>query len=235
MTAEPFPDVTLVITSCGRHDLLRRTLASMEPWLARFPNRILVEDGPGEEAELARLREEGFTVLVNGRTLGQHAAVDRAYAEVRTPLIFHGEDDWEFLREPDIATAAAILEDGIDGHRNVSGVCFRDFTDQPGFRQETYRETVINGSRYRYSFEQRSQFNAFTFNPCLLRRDLVEVTGPYAAFKTEGRIARFLHRRAYVVVTELPGAVRHIGEGRHVPRRPTTLTARWKRLLGREV
>lgn len=235
MTVEPFPDVTLVVTSCGRYDLLRRTLASMDPWLARFPNRLLVEDGPGEEADLAYLRRSGFKVLVNGRTLGQHVAIDRAYAEIQTSFIFHVEDDWEFLREPDIVTAISILEAGIDGYQRVSSVCFSDRTELSWFCQETFREITINGSHYRYSLDPQHHQNAFTFHPHLLRCDFAKKIGPYSLFRSEGGIARFLYRRAYIVVTETPKCVRHIGDGRHIPIKRTTrimrLSIRWKRFL----
>ena len=36
--------------------------------------------------------------LVNAVQLGQMRSIDRAYAQVTTPLIFHCEDDWLFTR-----------------------------------------------------------------------------------------------------------------------------------------
>ena len=218
MKMDGHSDVTLVVTSCRRFDLLEKTLASMHPWLGRFPNRILVEDSSDRPQFLNDLESDGFSILINGSRLGQHKSIDNAYDRVETEFVFHCEDDWEFLVEPNFHAAKYILKNGIDGHKRVSVVTFRDTTGNKENNQSAYIEYEMMGSRYRYSFKQKSKYNSFTFNPTVLRRDLREVTGPYAEFLTEGSIARYLRRREYVVVTQVPGVVRHIGDDRGVKR-----------------
>ena len=213
-------DTTLVITSCRRFDLLEKTLASMRPWIGKFPNRIVVEDSDDRPQFFNDLESEGFSVLINGSSLGQHRSIDNAYGQVETDYIFHCEDDWEFLVEPNVCAAKHILKNGINGHRDFSLVSFRDSTRKEKHDQSTYREYELMGSRYRYSFKQRSKYNSFTFNPSMLRLDLHETTGSYAAFLTEGSIARYLRRRGYVVATQIPGVVRHIGVDRGIKRKP---------------
>ena len=221
-----YSDISLAITSCGRFDLLERTIASMRPWIDRFPHRFLVEDSAESPEIFNRLEDAGFTILVNGSNLGQHSSIDRMYSEIKTRFVFHCEDDWEFHREPNFAGAKFILDNGIGEYDKISLVCFRDFTDSPKHRQDTYREADILGSRYRYSFRPGSRYNSFTFNPSLLKRDLVDITGRYDSFLTEGSIARFLRKRGYIIVTEIPQVVRHIGGTRHVSRRKMTRRAR---------
>ena len=218
-------DVALAITSCGRFDLLQRTLASMRPWIDRFPHRFVVEDSAESPDIFNRLEEDGFTILVNGSNLGQHRSIDHMYARIDTKYILHCEDDWEFSREPDFEAARLVLDNGIGGHDRVSLVCFHDFTRYSKHRQDTYRYTDVLGARFRYSFNPGSRYNSFTFNPCVLRRDLTEVTGPYESFLTEGSIARFLRKRGYIIATEIPGLVRHIGETRHISRKKKTASA----------
>lgn len=90
-------DVTLVVTSCNRHDLLERTLRSLLAH-ADFPATVVVEDSPLEPpAWLWQMEGLGaITWVTNQRRKGQIYSIDRAYAEVKTPFIFHCEDDWQF-------------------------------------------------------------------------------------------------------------------------------------------
>jgi GT2 family glycosyltransferase len=94
------PQITFVVTSCGRFDLLAQTLDSFLRFnrapIARY---ALVEDS-GDEAVRDVVAEAGpsFDVLVNKERLGQLRSIDRAYETVTTPYIFHCEDDWRFLR-----------------------------------------------------------------------------------------------------------------------------------------
>ncbi|SFH03912.1 glycosyltransferase [Methylobacterium gossipiicola] len=102
-------DVTVVLTSCGRHDLLERTLASFRTWNTdrRVAEIVVVEDGPGDPAEICR--RHGARLIRLGRSCGQIAAIETGYAEVRTPYIFHLEDDWEFYRGGFIERSRAVL------------------------------------------------------------------------------------------------------------------------------
>ena len=216
-----YSDITLVITSCRRFGLLDRTIASMRPWINKLGERYIVEDS-GEFPDIFhRLeKDDGFTILRNGTNLGQHKSIDLAYANICTKYIFHCEEDWLFFREPNFHGAMHFLDNGIGEHDKISLVCFRDFTENPKHRQNTYQEVSAFGSQYKYSFRPGSRYNSFTFNPSILRRDLLGVTGPYGLFLTEGSIARFLRKRGYIIVTEIPGVVSHLGEESHVPRKP---------------
>lgn len=211
-------DTTLVITSCGRFDLLERTLASMHPWIGMFPNRIVVEDSGHTSQLFNQLKSDGFTILINGSSLGQHRSIDNAYCYIDTDFIFHCEDDWEFLEEPNFCGAKHILKNGIDEHTKLSVVSFRDSTRNEPNDQDAYREFELMGRWYRYSLRQKSKYNSFTFNPSVLRRDLYKMLGSYSDFLTEGSIARYLQQRGYVIVTQVPGVVRHIGDERGIAR-----------------
>ena len=134
-------DTALVVTSCGRFDLLERTLASMHPWIGRFSNRIIVEDSYHHPQLFNELESDGFTILINGSSLGQHRSIDNAYCKVGTDFIFHCEDDWEFLEEPNFFAAKHILANGVDGHTKLSVVSFRDSTRNEPNDQNTYRDS----------------------------------------------------------------------------------------------
>lgn len=102
-------DITVVVTSCNRHDLLERTLVSFrkfntDPGVARI---LVVEDGDGDPSEVCNRLDA--TLIRTGGRVGQIAAIDRAYEMVRTPFIFHLEDDWEFYRSGLMERSRGVL------------------------------------------------------------------------------------------------------------------------------
>ena len=106
-------DVTVVITSCARHDLLRKTLESFIKYntypVAEF---IIIEDSETPRPEWLGTVACGAPVrwIQNKHRRGQTYSIDRAYSEVKTPYIFHCEDDWEFLKSGFIEDSKSILE-----------------------------------------------------------------------------------------------------------------------------
>ena len=207
-------DITLVITSCNRFDLLERTLQSMHPWLEEIPHKVVVEDSDADPELFDCLRASGYRVIVNGRRLGQLPSIDIAYAECKTEFILHCEDDWEFVRRPNLEAACEILTEGIDGVGEFSVVCFRDVTGTKRCKSELFKDRMVQGSLFRYSFEQKYKFNYFSFNPGMLRYDFYQRYGPWRQFTNERSIARMMMRQGHCIARELPGNVRHIGKGR---------------------
>jgi hypothetical protein len=92
-------NVTVVLTSCGRQDLLEVTLDSFLQYNT-FPihDFIIIEDGPGDRNLdlIEKYRRFSFEWLCTGTRVGQIAAIDMAYRTVGTDYIFHCEDDWKF-------------------------------------------------------------------------------------------------------------------------------------------
>jgi hypothetical protein len=88
-------DVTVVLTSCGRPDLLRRTLDSFFAFndypLHRF---LLIEDSesPAVPALIRAQYADRVDLVVNRPRLGQIRSIDRAYQMVSSRYIFHCED-----------------------------------------------------------------------------------------------------------------------------------------------
>ncbi len=99
-------EITTVITSCNRHDLLHETLNSfvqVESGGMRPDRCIIVEDSdasmPCWLATNMRLYSAclgEITWLSNGFRQGQVKSIDLAYSLVTSEYIFHLEDDWRF-------------------------------------------------------------------------------------------------------------------------------------------
>lgn len=106
-------NITMVITSCGRHDLLKQTLESFIACVDIYPEKtVIIEDACLPKPEWLVYPELGDIVWIqNSVNRGQAYCIDRAYAEVKTDYIFHCEDDWLFLQPgPLMAQSLAILE-----------------------------------------------------------------------------------------------------------------------------
>src|SRR5260370_10478967 len=95
-------NITAVVTSCGRHDLLKSKLDSfigMKCGGAKPDACIIIEDGPESTPEWLKENIHYYSANVgkvqwiqNGRRLGQICSIDRAYEQVKTDLILHCED-----------------------------------------------------------------------------------------------------------------------------------------------
>jgi hypothetical protein len=221
----PAQDTTVVLTSCRRYDLLARTLESFhrhntDRGVART---IVVEDGDGDPSDVC-LRF-GAELIRTGARVGQMAAIDLAYAEVRTPYIFHLEDDWEFYRSGFIERSRAILE--TDPSSLI--VCLRAWNDTNGhplmFRSDD-RTFGVMATTF------NEVWHGFTLNPGLRRLVDYQRLGSYSkqpitvravhrnpslGLQLEIEASRFYFLRGFrAVILDEAGYIRHIGEGRHV-------------------
>lgn len=108
--------VTVVLTSCGRVDLLEKTLDSFFKFntypIERF---IITEDSAQEEVfdacnRLNKKYDNFIEFMFNKNKLGQSKSIDKAYSTVTTKYVFHCEEDWEFYRSGFIEDSIRILE-----------------------------------------------------------------------------------------------------------------------------
>lgn len=212
-------EITLVVTSCGRHDLLERTLRSFCQFNT-YPIKetVIVEDGPlPAPSWLWKLTSLGpRTWIANGPRMGQIYSVDRAYAEVNTEYIFHCEDDWEFFRAGFIEESLDILHDWP----SVLQVWMRDDSEHPVVKDHTYPFSYMKPE---WRKERGEGWSGFAFNPGLRRLCDYERIGSYGRHVSYDRkFCGELHlSRLYwdlgFVCAKIPAACKHIGGGnRHV-------------------
>lgn len=222
--------VTVVVTSCGRHDLLRRTLDSFYRCNTLPVQRtIVVEDGGEVPGHVRRAYEEReICWLSTGRRVGQIAAIDYAYSHVTTPYIFHLEDDWEFYRPSFIERSLVVLKHNV----KCLQVWIRAVSDTQRHPVEplVYRDDGVEWRRLSLQFKPKVRpWHGFSFNPGLRRlRDYVAVGGygRHAKFDfaepgdAESAISKvFRQRDFYAAILADEGGrgyVEHIGSNRHV-------------------
>ncbi|MGG7568539.1 hypothetical protein ACQ5SO_20480 [Rhodovulum sp. DZ06] len=235
-------DYTVVLTSCGRFDLLVRTIRSFLAHADIPPARFLVIEDSGNEAVRAALAQVDapIEVIVNSPQLGQMKSIDKAYATVDTPLIFHCEDDWEFFRSGFIAESAEVLAARPD----VSMVGLRPRAELNPRVRELPAERLESGLSY-IPFDPglHPEYFSYSFNPGLRRTAEAKRFMPFDPRGGEEDVSWAFKQEGFRIATLESPAVRHIGDERHVDdptkrKKPKTVLERlarstrkrWKRL-----
>jgi len=205
---------TLVVTSCGRFDLLEETLRSFYAHVDVAPHELIVVEDSADEHVRGVVASLGVPArtLVNGGRLGQMQAIDRAYAEVATPLIFHCEDDWLFTRGGFVGESAALLQALPD----VSMVGLRPRAELNPLVRQTPMERLGDIAYFRMDPTLHPEYFSHSFNPGLRRLADYTRLGPYAPLGQEPDVSYVFKKAGFRIANlEIP-AVQHIGWGRHV-------------------
>lgn len=212
-------DVTLVVTSCGRFDLLKRTLESF----ARFntyPIRacILTEDS-GDEAVFEALPagwREHTQVIVNRPKLGQIRSIDTAYGLVLTPYIFHCEDDWDFYRSGFMEDSKIALESSPEVLLVWLRSYYHDLRVHCPFHDRGPRK-VLRGVAFYPLTSDKPGWQGFSLNPGLRRlADYQRMDSYTTSGGEEKAVAQWYAERGFRAVILECDAVAHTGWVQHV-------------------
>lgn len=210
-----YDDVTMVLTSCNRLDLLEKTINSIsKETLDKIPTKILVDDSADSKcfSELRQQNENGYLIgwilLLNEVKLGQAASIDRAYSEVKTKYVFHCEDDWCFTDSDFIDRSLPILEK----YDNVLQVTFRNDSPHP-VCDEIYEDGT--DSEFEVLIPGYNGWPGFTYNPNIFRFSAYEEIKPIVG-KSERDVGLIYKDKELFTVALTKRVVNHIGGGRHV-------------------
>ena len=111
--------VTVVLTSCGRLDLLTKTIESFNKFNTYPITKFIFIDDSGDikfkkkanKILTSLLRKYDYSLIFNENRQGQIKSVDYAYSMVETPYIFHLEDDWEFYESYFIEHSFKLMDE----------------------------------------------------------------------------------------------------------------------------
>jgi hypothetical protein len=211
-------DVTLVVTSCGRFDLLRRTLLSFDRCNDTPLREVFITEDSGNEMARDCLPEHWrayATVFVNRPRLGQLASIDLAYAAVKTPWIFHCEDDWEFYRPAFIEDSRFLLEANPEALQVWLRSAAHDLALHSPYLSFGERQVSAGIPFYRV-YSAKAEWQGFSFNPGLRRLADYRRHAPYARFGGEKALSQiYAGEGRYALILE-NDAVLHTGWGEHV-------------------
>ena len=228
-------DVTAVITSCGRFDLLEETLDSFFEFNTYPIKKIIITEDSTEGKKLEKLiskykdKKQNFQLIVNETRLGQLKSIDKAYREIDTKYIFHCEDDWKFFKKGFIEKSIKLLEEDekilIVGLRSK-----KDFPENFFFD----KDYISNSGEHYYNVKEE----IFTYNPALRRKKDMDLFGLHEKLENqryEEVLSNFYKERGYKTVFFKEPAVEHIGNKRHVHfsknRKNTVLSFKIDRLI----
>jgi len=223
--SDPDNSVTLVITSCGRWELLIKTIQSFLAFNTYPITKCIVIDDSGYQQSIEFLRSilrMPTLIIQNIINLGQVPSVDIAYSLVDTKYIFHCEDDWEFFDY-------SFIEDSMDILEKYPEICHVSLRahDNNGHPHEP---DLIDDKFHYLESEYLGIWSGFTFNPGLRRLSDYLKFKPYyrlnevTPYTKKGGIAEMdiaIHyfKAGYrgVITKKVDGYVKHTGEGRHIP------------------
>lgn len=215
------PEVTFVLTSCGRVDLLQKTIESFEKFNSYPIKRgIITEDSCDEEIykQVRDLFGDRYEIWANEEKKGQIKSIVDAYASIDTPYIFHCEDDWEFTRPGFVEESMAILqhdpniiqawlENRESANAATDSVELFTFMDQTDIDGASYNKMkVADGWEWGY----------FSFRPGLKRKSDYDKIDGYARFTNEVDIScTYRDLGYYCVILSEPASI-DLGADRRV-------------------
>jgi GT2 family glycosyltransferase len=224
-------NVTLVVTSCGRIDLLEETLESFFKFNT-YPiaETIIVEDSgvPQNFNRVSQLVPTPLNIIINETNIGQVASIDKAYAKVKTDYIFHCEDDWEFFKPNFIEKSLEILNNDPD----LITVWLRGHEDTKNHAIMWHERFDLPSGDHYYLMDpaRKKYWCGFTWNPGLRRTSDCMLLHPYNTLEVrkeknglhvlgEIDLSIYYQELGYraAISSDTEGYVRHTGGKRHIP------------------
>ncbi len=211
-------DVSIMITSCGRFELLKRTLESLDKFNTYPIRKVYITEDSGQQGVFNCLPEswrEHTQVYVNEPKLGQLASIDLAYGDIETEWVFHCEDDWEFYRPGFIEDSIVLLTEDQQALQVWLRSAAHDLAIHSPYVYLSDRRNIKNIFFYKINSE-KADWQGFSFNPGLRRMADYKKHAPYTQFSGEKDLSRlYAAENRYALILE-NDAVLHTGFGEHV-------------------
>lgn len=214
-----------ILTSCGRFDLLAKTLESFFQF-ADLPidNFIIYDDSGKQIPESLKTQYPQIKFIEGVEKVGQIKAIDILYSYVKNEYIFFQEDDWSFFKTGFIGQSLDILEK----EPKIIQVWIRSQNDRNGHPATGVPRMTPNRTRYQMmSSDYRGQWSGHSFNPGLRRLSDYKNFFPngYSGvttfnikepWKSEMEVGQVYKKAGFKAATLMQGYVRHLGQNRHV-------------------
>jgi peptidoglycan/xylan/chitin deacetylase (PgdA/CDA1 family) len=223
-------DVTLVILSCGRYDLLDATVRSFFR-INKYPiKEVLIAEDSGDPEALDQLKtiftpyDQEVTFFIHTKNHGIGECKDILYSRVKTDFIMHLEDDWlctsmsgDFIQR---------AKDILSANANILQVWLRPPYDCNGHPLE---DKILGSEHARFALLKtgyRGKWHGYSDNPNLRRKReyLLLASGGYSSLTREDSVAseaaigQFYFERGFraAVLVEPDAAFIHIGGARAI-------------------
>lgn len=217
-------EVSVVVISCRRLDLLKRTIDSFNKYNT-YPIKefIIVEDSADAQMRQA-VRElyPNYTLIFNEQNLGLFASMDIGYSRVTAPYVFHTEDDWEYIKSGFIEDSLAVLEnDPMIMQAWIRGMVYvpiSGMTLEPELLKAGNIEYYIIGS------DSNSWWHGYCSQTGLRKMSAYEKIKPFTQWSPvtdyltwkECKVGQAYYALGYKVATLLDEYALHTGDGRRL-------------------
>jgi hypothetical protein len=219
-------DITICLTSCGRWQLLEKTISSLVSyWDGKPPAAFYIHDDSGEQnqalmKDLDRFLMRHWQIMADwtfSNRKGQPHAIDMAYMLVQTPYIFHCEDDWEFYEGGFIADSRSVLE----AEPKCASVWIRHPQDRNNHTVIPAMKITRQAVRYQQmATRYKGNWHGMTWNPGLRRLSDYLAMGKFSDMcewrandhcHSEKQFNKKYYEAGYVGMSLCRGFVKHIG------------------------
>jgi glycosyltransferase involved in cell wall biosynthesis len=213
------PDIALVVITDGRRSYLSRAIGSMEENLPPVTYQFIVDDS-GDPVFAEWLEEEeafaNFVIVHHPERRGCSGAVRTGWElamSSRADYVWHAEDDFTLMEPVDFGTMLTVLEDN-------------PYLAQLALKRPPHGPVELAvGDLMAVELDRWEDHEGFcdtdlifTFNPCLIPRDVIAVALADPSPRTEPNVTSSClakgYRFGYLGQTTDPPRVQHIGERR---------------------
>lgn len=213
--------ITCVFTSCGRFDLLQRTIESFKKFNTYPIESFIVIDNSELNGAYDKIvymfHPDDVLAIVNDQNIGQIASIDKAYSWVKTDYIFHSEDDWEYFDYGFIEKSLDILKYN-DKITNVS-IRVRFDGERGSMHPISNMKTTTNGTNYfEYLPNYLGTWHGFSFNPGLRRLSDYNLIKPYKQYINEQGVGQKYRELEYISACLENFYCKHIGTNSSTPK-----------------
>jgi len=213
--------VTLFITACNRPDLLKITLESFLKFNT-YPiyEAIIMEDSGKEGINdfVKDILPFPCTIYYNNPKRGQMKSIEYGSQFIKTPYVFHCEEDWEFYNSGFIEKSFEILQQDT----TITSVLLLPFS-YFSINNNKFSIPIMKPQKKEYwicgTWDYFGRFfGHFSFNPGLRTLEVHKAHMPFPENFGEKDLSAEFHKKGMkcAVINFPEGYVRHIGWNRHV-------------------
>jgi glycosyltransferase involved in cell wall biosynthesis len=219
-----YKKISLLINSCGRLDLLDKTISSFYKFNTYPIDEVVLVDDSGNSAihDMLIKKYPDFNFILK-RHRGLIPCIDDGFQNCRNEWVFKLEDDWLFFKHGFIEKSMVLLEH----HPIIQLVWLRERFDT---NTHPVEKELFETDGVSYSFMRTNidGWHGFTFNPSLWRMSdykklapFIDIAGPehlHMATK-EMNIGQWYYNLGYRAVILSEGYCSHIGvyPGKYLP------------------
>jgi hypothetical protein len=224
-------NITMVVTSCDRKDLLEQTINSFEKYSPNTISEIIIaEDGPGDNSFVNDLIKTipKITLMSRPNRVGQLENIYQAYEAVSTPYVFHCEEDWLFTSPNFINDSLYLLENftncgmvHLRSHDELARQICEEFVNPTEYTTDCVKYWKIHeylkwGYSYNPGLRRLENYRNYDYYKNVLR-PAHGVLSNFPGWEVEiHNTANYKHHGMWFACLGPEGSVMHIGGDRHV-------------------